>query len=157
MVPPPQRDEVLVASASLPVAGSSTSTTDVSPHSQSPNHAVADTESQLSDALDLAAAELEKDFDFLESYIRSTIWSFNFRGALNFRSNPISGPTFAPSQVETISDCNSGRHALSDHPCNNEYLAHERWLVSMKVELDRDTLFIVLKKADGELSVIKND
>ena len=66
------------------------------------------------------------DLDFLEGYIRSTIWSYDFHGALAFRSNPLSLPHFTPMVVETLAECNSGSHALSDHPCNLDFLAHER-------------------------------
>ncbi|KAI0643953.1 hypothetical protein C8Q79DRAFT_915048, partial [Trametes meyenii] len=75
------------------------------------------------------------DLEFLESYVRSTIWAYGYNGPLSFVEPPSDITTFEPVEVRTLADFNLGPHALSGHPCNADFLEHEKWLLCMLPEL----------------------
>lgn len=71
------------------------------------------------------------DIEFLERYIRSTIWSYGYHGSLAFKSKLMDAVSFESHEAETLADANTGPHALSNAACNTEFLTHERWLLCM--------------------------
>ncbi|KAI0822495.1 hypothetical protein BC628DRAFT_1327003, partial [Trametes gibbosa] len=44
--------------------------------------------------------------------------------------------SFTAYKPETLADFNTGPHALSDLPCNSEFLEHEKWLLCMLSEIE---------------------
>ncbi|KAI9059821.1 hypothetical protein FKP32DRAFT_1679513 [Trametes sanguinea] len=75
------------------------------------------------------------DLAALEGYIHSTIWSYGYNGALSFRCDPASMDVFVPMEQQTLADFNVGLYALSDHPCNTDFLEHEKWSLCMLTEV----------------------
>lgn len=67
--------------------------------------------------------------------MRSTIWSYGYHGPLSFRSNLADVDAFQLVNQESLADFNIGTFALSDHPCNVDFLEHEKWLLCMLSEV----------------------
>ncbi|KAI9063131.1 hypothetical protein FKP32DRAFT_1572301, partial [Trametes sanguinea] len=100
------------------------------------------------------------DVDFLEHYVRSTVWSYGYNGSLSFSNDPATLDHFEYVEEETLADFNSGPHALDNHACNSEFLEHEKWLLCMLAEIETILPFgdsILERRRSELLTLIRNE